>query len=489
MAAGGDVEQTLENLVEERLLVETAEELYENAPAAFISTLMDGTIVKVNETLLRWTGYQRGELVGRRRLHDLLPPGARIYYETHYAPLLHMQGQIGQIAVELVRSDGTRVPVLMNSVLVRDESGSPRVVRTTIVDASDRRRYEQELLHARADAESRARAAVALAHVAEGVLLLDEDGVVRLMNPAAEFILGVDADAAVGRLATDAFEGWEAVASRVAPHRAGAPPATDVVPLSRAGGDRWLAVAAADAGTATVYTVRDVTAERGLEQLRGEMVAIVSHELRTPISGVYGGAKTLLAHGDGLDERQRTEFLEMIVRESRRLESILDQIALTNTLDTGELRTHATEFDVSRVFDAVVSTLDAGDHARIGVDVDGGLMVSADFERLRQVVASVVDNALKYSQGHVELGAAGRESVVRLTVSDEGPGIPAAHREHVFEKFFRLDPDQTRGVGGTGLGLYIARELVLRMDGRIGLLPRERGTSVFVDVPAGAGGD
>src|SRR5687768_7357410 len=82
------------------LLEESPEELYEHAPAGYLSTLPGGLIARVNETLLSWTGHRREELVGRKRLHDLLAPGARIYYETHYAPLLLMQGSVREIAVE-----------------------------------------------------------------------------------------------------------------------------------------------------------------------------------------------------------------------------------------------------------------------------------------------------------------------------------------------------------------------------------------------------
>src|SRR5581483_257458 len=108
-------------LVHRDLLEESVEELYEHAPAGYFSTLADGKIVKANATLLGWLGYERDDLVGRRRLHDLLPPGARIYYETHYAPLLQMQGSVSEIALELLRADGSRLPVLLNSTLVRDE--------------------------------------------------------------------------------------------------------------------------------------------------------------------------------------------------------------------------------------------------------------------------------------------------------------------------------------------------------------------------------
>jgi PAS domain S-box-containing protein len=131
---------------ETELLEDTAEELFEDAPCGYISTRLDGTIIQVNRTFETWLGRSREELLGRVRFQELLSPGGRIYHETHYAPLLQMQGSVREIAVELVRADGSRVPALVNSVLRNDEAGHPRVVRTTVFDATDRRRYEQELL-------------------------------------------------------------------------------------------------------------------------------------------------------------------------------------------------------------------------------------------------------------------------------------------------------------------------------------------------------
>lgn len=128
--------------------IESADELYEDAPCGFISAAPDGELLKVNRTLLAWTGYRRDELLGRR-FQDLLTAGGRIYHETHYAPLLRMQGAVREIALEIVCADGRRLPVLVNSVLGTDDEGQPLHVRTTVFDATHRRRYERELLSAR----------------------------------------------------------------------------------------------------------------------------------------------------------------------------------------------------------------------------------------------------------------------------------------------------------------------------------------------------
>ena len=134
-------------------LLEDVEDLYENAPCGYLSTLLDGTIAKINATLLGWLGYARDEVVGRRRFADLLTVGGRIYHETHFAPLLRMQGEIGGVALELLGADGRRLPVLVTSTVKTGADGEPLLIRTTVFDARDRRSYERELLRARQDAD------------------------------------------------------------------------------------------------------------------------------------------------------------------------------------------------------------------------------------------------------------------------------------------------------------------------------------------------
>jgi phosphoserine phosphatase RsbU/P len=135
--------------ISDALLDESAEDLFEMAPCGYVTTAIDGTILRVNRAFEELTGRKRADLLSRRRFQDLLTPGGRIYHETHYAPLLRMQGSVREIAVEIVRPDGSTLPALVNSVLRHDDAGRPGAVRTTVFDATDRRRYEQELLKAR----------------------------------------------------------------------------------------------------------------------------------------------------------------------------------------------------------------------------------------------------------------------------------------------------------------------------------------------------
>lgn len=135
------------------LLEDSAEDLYEHAPCGYLSTLLDGKIAKINTTLLGWLGYDRGDLVGRMTFSDLLTVGGRLYHETHFGPLLRMQGEISGIALELKAADGSRLPVLVTSTVRTGGDGEPLLIRTTLFDARDRRAYETELLRARRESE------------------------------------------------------------------------------------------------------------------------------------------------------------------------------------------------------------------------------------------------------------------------------------------------------------------------------------------------
>ena len=151
--AGGEDVDEAELAQFAALLEDSTEDLYDNAPCGYLSTLMDGRIAKVNATLLGWLGYTGEQLVGRRRFADLLTVGGKLYHETHFAPLLAMQQQVSGIALELKGADGRRLPALVTSVVKTGTEGQPLLIRTTVFDARDRRAYEKELLRARKQAE------------------------------------------------------------------------------------------------------------------------------------------------------------------------------------------------------------------------------------------------------------------------------------------------------------------------------------------------
>jgi len=208
---------------------------------------------------------------------------------------------------------------------------------------------------------------------------------------------------------------------------------------------------------------------REFDRLKDEFIAIVSHELRTPLTSVYGAAMTLDKHK--LDDERRRELLGIIATEAARLSRLLDDILWVSRLDSGRAQPYITAVEplalTEDVVDATRTHLPHG--LTLEVLHDAPLPdVAADPDKLRQVLVNLVENAVKYSRtGRIQVRLSSYYGNVRFSVRDEGPGIPLNQQERIFEKFYRLDPHMTRGVGGTGLGLYICRELVDTMNGDI----------------------
>jgi two-component system phosphate regulon sensor histidine kinase PhoR len=242
-----------------------------------------------------------------------------------------------------------------------------------------------------------------------------------------------------------------------------------------------------------VYALRDVTEERLLERTRSEFVATASHELRTPIAAVYGVFQTLLRDDLVLDRDRELMFLQMGRRESERLTRIVDDLLLAGQLDSAETRIDSALCELGELVGEVVdaaTTRTNGSHNLL-TSVDSALPpIDCDPLRLRQVLTNLVENAIKYSPSGSDVTvAAARDGNggVRIQVADEGIGVPERDHGRIFERFVRLDPGLSRGVGGAGLGLYICRELVHRMGGKISLESQEGEGSIFsVELPISA---
>ncbi len=356
-------------------------------------------------------------------------------------------------------------------------------------DVLERARLQEEVR------EERERAARVLANVGDGVFFVDRSGAVQLWNPAVASITGLEAAEVLGRRPEEVLPSWAAIAPLVPVASAPAYAAkhAETLPLDVGGRELWVSISAVEFPDGTVYALRDLTEERGIERMKNEFVATVSHELRTPLAAVYGAAMTLRRQDVELDDERRARLLAVIASESERLARIIDQVLAASRLDAGTF-----VFAPERC-DPVLLALEVVEAARahlpdsVAVELvpcDGLPPVEADPDMLRQVLANLVDNAVKYSPagGHVRVSLEPHESRVLFVVRDQGLGIPLREQARIFEKFYRLDPNLTRGVGGTGLGLYICRELVRRMEGRIWVASREdEGSTFFFELPAATG--
>jgi two-component system phosphate regulon sensor histidine kinase PhoR len=331
-----------------------------------------------------------------------------------------------------------------------------------------------------------------LAHLGDGVFVIDHHGVIRLWNQAAEAITGLRAKDVRGEKAKEAIPGWDTIAALVPvsdrPGEGEGPSSSETVPVDIDGRELWLSVVAVALDDDTVYAFRDATHDRRLEDLRTQFVATISHEIRTPLASLHGAAITLREHD--LPPQTQDDLLEMIAEQSNRLAGLVEEILVAGQLDSGSLSVVADTFDPEELVRGVVTVA----HSRVAEEREIEVTmppvvpkVHGDGERTRQVLLNLIDNAIKYSPsgGQIDVRLTPVGDHLRFSVHDQGLGIPVGEQERIFDKFYRLDPDQRRGIGGTGLGLYICRELVRSMHGRIWVDSEPgKGTTFAFELPA-----
>jgi PAS domain S-box-containing protein len=335
----------------------------------------------------------------------------------------------------------------------------------------------------------RERSVAILGNVADGIVAVDRDGEVVLWNAAAEEITGMPASEALGRSPSEVLqrslepdETWEE--------------GRGLIQISRDGETIWLSVSEAimrdpaGAVAGRIYAFRDVSADRLVEQLKSGFVSTVSHELRAPLTSIYGFAETLLREDVAFGEEERRTFLGYIATEAQRLTGMVDALLNVARLEAGDLQVQLAPTDLRDVVTDVVASaqqelLNGG---RFVIDVpEEPLAAAADRDKVRQILANLVDNAVKFSPegGTVTVAARKSGDAIQIRIVDEGAGIPAGEHERIFRKFYRADAAAPYA-GGTGLGLFIARGLASAMGGRVWTdSDTERGASFVLELPTG----
>jgi two-component system, OmpR family, phosphate regulon sensor histidine kinase PhoR len=367
------------------------------------------------------------------------------------------------------------------------EAALLEAVAASIGHALERVRLADERDQLYREADERGRAARVIGSIADGVLLVDGERIVRLWNPAAEAITGLPRDAILGRRLDEAIPAWPAIAdSLVIPNDpSSSHTRATTVPLDIEGRELWLSIRGVGFGEGAVYAFHDLTEAHRLEQLKADFIATVSHELRTPLAAVHGAAKTLQRADVAVGGEMFQRLLTVISEQSDRLAAMVNDILLASRMDSSELEIATEQVDVAALAGEVVTTVRAGAGDGLTFELvapSTAQPAAADREKLRQVLTNLVANAAKYSPGggRIQVELESHEGELRVHVRDQGLGIATADQDLIFEKFYRADANMTRGVSGSGLGLYISRELVSRMGGTISVESELGKGSTFV---------
>ena len=351
-------------------------------------------------------------------------------------------------------------------------------------------------------AADRARMAAILSGMVEGVLVVDQRGRVQLANEAAHAMLGIgDEEAGAGRHHLEIIRHPD-VTAHLSRALAGETTAGTEIVLQRHPDRTYIARAApvsaapaagVDTGGA-VLVLHDITSLRRADRIRRDFVANVSHELRTPLTAIRGYVEALL--DDQEEPADRRRFLEIVDRHVTRMERLVKDLLRLARLDAGQELSEPAPVRADALLDAVEAELASSiGHKSIAIErriAPEAETIRADPARLHDVLRNLLENAVNYSPegGAITVSAARHGTQVVLQIEDEGPGIPPADVERVFERFYRVDKGRAQDPGGTGLGLAIVKHLVGLHGGTIGAESRPgRGALFTVTLPQGSGAE
>jgi PAS domain S-box-containing protein len=466
---------------------ERVADLYNEAPVAYHSLGPDGTYLEVNDTELRWLGYERDEVVGKMRFEELLTDEDRAVFAERFSRFVE-EGEAHDIEYELLRRDGSVMTVLLNSTAVTDEEDRFVQSRTSMVDITERRRAQDALRENEAFLESVVENVPAMIFVKEA----EELRFVRF-NRAGEELLGYRREDLLGKNDFDFFPEEEAT-SFVAKDREVLEGGTllDIPeePIHTTSGVRILhtrkvPIPGADGRPRHLLGIsEDITESREQQdQLRlakeeaeranrakDEFLSRMSHELRTPMNSVLGFAQ-LLEMDDDLAGEHR-DSVHHILRAGTHLVQLIDDILDLSRIASGRLSISAEPVpvtDLLRESADIVRPLAAERGIRMRVEDANGLHVLADRQRLKQVLLNLLTNAIKYNLAGGDVAVSwekGDEGTLRVHVADTGPGIPDDRIDRVFLPFDRLGAEGS-DVPGAGLGLSLSKSLVEAMGGEL----------------------
>ena len=375
-------------------------------------------------------------------------------------------------------------------------------VRVTKSEDAGERRYtgvNLDITEARKAAEKLERAAAKtraiLDNALDSIITIDSNGTIISYNQAAEAMFGYGAQQAIGMNVSELMDDPENQQThQIGSYLAGRDPRVigrvTETEAKRANGEEFpveLAVSRSqdESGEIFIGVIRDLTERKRAEKMKSEFLAVISHELRTPLTSIHGTLALLNGGVFGQLDPKATKMLKAALDNSDMLKSMIDEILDMEKMAAGKLKVHVSDSALPSLIERVMgNTKGYGEKFSVGLAVEGDvpeLDVSIDQNRAVQVLSNLISNAVKFSPkgGTVKVASEHKGEFVRVSVIDEGIGIPAEKQELLFQKFQQIDGSDSRSHGGTGLGLAISRELTERMGGNIGFSSVEGEGSTF----------
>lgn len=454
------------------------EALYQDAPCGYFSFLPDGTIIKINNTLLNWIGLKREDIEHQLAFGDLISQGGRIYYELFYLPSIRLQGYVNEVSFDVKNSDGSTFPALFNAKGVKDKEGHLIAVNATVYNITDRKKYETELLNAKQLAEAEKMKFEFLSDfIPEMIWTANADGRINYVNKrfTDHFKLGKgQVDEILNLLNPEdrltATEMWTKTVKEQSNFQLQVRFKNHLeeyqwyllkaIPFKDTDGpvSKWL-------GSCLNINAHVLELER-----RDEFLSMASHELKTPITSLKALLQILNRANEAEMPVKFQGFIRQADRSMEKIITLVDDMLNVKQLKSGHLQLRKTRFNVADMIRSSLASINTDENFQMEITGDMEAAVDADEHRIEQVVVNFVNNAIKYAPQSrvIELKIEQNFSTVKISVTDQGPGIPPDKLAHLFERYYQANKKGTQ-YSGLGLGLYISTEIIERHNGKIGV--------------------
>lgn len=456
-----------------------AETLYENAPCGYLSFVPDGTIFRINKTLLLWLQLTADEVVHRLKFPELICKGGNIHFEMFFRPMINVYGGVKELRYELMKKDGSALTVLISANAVKKENGKIAAINAAVYEITDRKKYEHELLLAKGKAETERKRFTFLADQTPDIIwTAATNGKIDYVNAQFFRYWGIKKkNLSRASILTKVHpeDRKKLVKSWVNCLRTTDELKCDIRVLDTKNKYRWHLVRARpnfneDGQLSNWFgTCTDIDEHINALKRKDEFINIASHELKTPVTSL----KATLQFLDRMKNNPQPTLPLLVEQANRSMEKItylIDDLLNVSRIHEGDIQLNRTPFTIEEFWASCIPSIDL--HNRFELIIQGNMKsrVSADINKLEQVVVNLINNAVKYApqskQIHVIVEEEGRN--VKISVKDQGPGIAPDEMPHLFERYFRIEKSSSH-YSGLGLGLYICADIVKRHGGKIGV--------------------
>lgn len=451
------------------------EDLYENAPCGYFSFTPKGNIIKANKTFLNWTGISKDDLAETLFI-DLLYKGNTIYYEMIFLPMLKMQGYLNEISFDIVRKNGSTFPGLINAVAVRNEQEDLKAINVTLINISDRKKFEQDLINAKKEADSqRVKFEILSNQVPDIIWTAKSNGEISFLNKQyyketeskpqdLNSIKIYLADLIFSRDKASFLDRWNLAMEQQEPLE------VEVRLKTSLSTPQWYLLRATPFVTdpyaenpspSWFGTFTNIDHQMKSLHIKDEFIGIASHELKTPITVVKSYLQIL--EEVLVDKTQRT-LLQKCESAVQSMQHLISRLLDITQINAEKLTLYPTKLDLVELATGCVNRIveTSSDHAIKVNGADNPIYVMADRLRMEQVLNNLLSNAIKYSPEAKEVILDIKNQVdlekVTVTVTDFGIGIPEKDLEKVFDRYYRvIRPSYYQG---WGLGLFIVQQIM-----------------------------